>query len=47
MFGGKSDIFKVKSAVMKSYLHKLVVLANNAKIADVDFHYTECDMTKL
>ena len=34
---------------MKSYLHVLVVLAImcNAKIADANFHYTECDMTKL
>ena len=31
---------------MKSYLHVLVVLAINAKIADSNFHYTECDMTK-
>ena len=32
---------------MKSYLHVLVVLAINAKIADANFHYTECNMTKL
>ena len=32
---------------MKSYLHVLVVLAINVKIADANFHYTECDMTKL
>ena len=32
---------------MKSYLHVLVVIAMNAKIADANFHYTECDMTKL
>ena len=34
---------------MKSYLHVhvLVVLAINAKITDANFHYTECDMTKL
>ena len=32
---------------MKSYLHVLVVLAINAKITDGNFHYTECDMTKL
>ena len=32
---------------MKSYLHVLVVLAINAKIADANFHYTGCDMTKL
>ena len=31
---------------MKSNLHVLVVLAINAKIADSNFHYTECDMTK-
>ena len=31
---------------MKLYLHVLVVLAVNAKIADAYFHYTECDMTK-
>ena len=38
---------KGKSAVMKSYLHVLVVLAINAKIADANCHYTECDMAKL
>ena len=32
---------------MKSYLHVLVVLAINVKIADAYFNYTECDMTKL
>ena len=32
---------------MKSYLHVLVVLAINAKIADANFHYTEWDMTNL
>ena len=32
---------------MKSYLHILVVLAINAKTADANFHYTECDMTKV
>ena len=32
---------------MKSYLHALVVLAINAKIADANFHYIECDMAKL
>ena len=32
---------------MKSYLHVLVVLAITAKIADANFRYTECDMTKL
>ena len=32
---------------MKSFLHVLVVLAINAKIADANFHYTECNMTKL
>ena len=32
---------------MKSYLHVLVVFVINAKIADANFHYTECDMTKL
>ena len=32
---------------MESYLHVFVVLAINAKIADANFHYTECDMTKL
>ena len=32
---------------MKSYLHVLVVLAINAKIAEANFHYTESDMTKL
>ena len=45
--GWKSKIFKVKSAVMKSYLHVLVVLTITAKIADANFHHTECDMTKL
>ena len=30
---------------MKSYL--LVVLAVNAKIADANFHYTECGMANL
>ena len=32
---------------MKSYLHVLVVLLINANIADANFHYTECDMTKV
>ena len=32
---------------MKSDLHVLVVLAINAKIADANFHYTECEMAKL
>ena len=32
---------------MKSYLHVLVLLAIDAKIADAYLHYTECDMTKL
>ena len=32
---------------MKSYLHVLVVLAINAKIANANFHNTECDMAKL
>ena len=32
---------------MKSYSHVLVVIAINAKITDANFHYTECDMTKL
>ena len=31
---------------MKSYLHALVVFAINAKIADANFHYVECDMAK-
>ena len=47
MLDGKVKIFKVKRAVMKSYLHELVVLAITAKIADANFHYTEYDMTKL
>ena len=47
MLNGKSQIFKVKIAVIKSYFHVLVVFAINAKIADTNFHYTECDMTKL
>ena len=37
----------VKSAVMKYHLNVLVVLVINAKIADANFHYIECDMTKL
>ena len=32
-----------KRAVMRSYLD----LANNAYIADANFHYTECGMAKL
>ena len=40
-------MLKVKSAAMKSYLHVFVVLAINSKIADANFHCTECDMTKL
>ena len=32
---------------MKSYLHVLAVLAINAKIAEANFHYAECDITKL
>ena len=32
---------------MKSYLHVLVILAINVKMADANFHYSECDMTKL
>ena len=32
---------------MKSYLHVSIVLAINAKLADANFHYTECNMTKL
>ena len=32
---------------MKSYLHVLVILAINAKIADTNFHYTENDMANL
>ena len=40
-------MFKVKSAVMKHYLHVLVGLAINAKIAAANFHYTECHMNKL
>ena len=43
----KSKIFKVKSAVMKYYLHVFVVLAINAKIADAYFLYTECNLNKL
>ena len=43
----KRKIFKVKGTVIKSYLHVLVVLAINAKIADANFHYTECDMSIL
>ena len=40
-------MFKVKRVAMKSYLHVLVILAINAKIADTNFLYTECNMTKL
>ena len=32
---------------MKYYLHVLVVLAIKTKIADANFHYTECNMNKL
>ena len=32
---------------MKAYLHVLIILAITAKIADANFHYRECDMTKL
>ena len=32
---------------MKYYLHALVDLAINAKIADTNFHYTEFNMNKL
>ena len=45
--GWKSKAFKVKSAVIKSYLHVLVILAITAKIADANFPHTERDMTKL
>ena len=45
--GWKSKIFNVKSKVVKSYFHVLVVLAINTKIADTNFNYTECDITKL
>ena len=31
---------------MNSYLHVLVVLAINAKIADANFHYAECDIAR-
>ena len=31
---------------MKYYLHVFVVLAIIAKIADANFHYTECNMNK-
>ena len=37
----------LESAVIKYYLHVLVVLAINAKIADANFHYTESNMNKL
>ena len=39
-------MFKVKSAIMKYYLRILVVLAINARIADANFHYTECNINK-
>ena len=45
--GWKSKIFDVKSKVVKSYFHVLVVLAINTKIADTNFNYTESDITKL
>ena len=38
----KSQMFKNR-AVMRFYLD----LANNAYIADANFHYTECGMAKL
>ena len=41
----ESNIFKLKSAVMKSFL--FLVLAIDAKIADAYFYYAERDMTKL
>ena len=37
----------MKSAVMKYYLHVLVVLAINSKKADANFHYIECNMIKF
>ena len=43
----ESKNVKVKSEVMKPYLHVLAILAINAKIANANFHYTECDMAKL
>ena len=45
--GSKSKTIKVKSAVMKSFLHVLVVLAIYAKKTYANFHYTECEMAKL
>ena len=45
--GWKSKIFNVNSAFMKSYLLVLVALAINAKMADSNVLYTECDLTKL
>ena len=40
-----SVIFKVKGAVMKSYL--LVELAINPTMVDASYHITELDVTKL
>ena len=42
MLDGKVKCLK-KRVVMKSYLDS----ANNAYIADANFHYTECGMAKL
>ena len=42
MLDGKVTCLK-KRAVMRSYLD----LANNAYIADANFHYTECGIAKL
>ena len=42
MLDGKVKCIK-KRAVMRSYLD----LANNAYIADANFHYTECGIAKL
>ena len=47
MLDGKVKYLTAKRAVMESYLHILVVLAISAKIADANFHYSECDMPKL
>ena len=40
---GKVKCLKNVTYIMRSYLD----LANNAYIADANFHYTECGMAKL
>ena len=43
MLDGKVKCLKNVTYIMRSYLD----LANNAYIADANFHYTECGMAKL